>query len=1181
MDLSGRLSSGGNLMSTNSIIRALGAMVFLALLGAILTPSLASGQDAPSATSPSQPAVPAQSAGSPSLDELKLKLTEIEASQALDQAGKDSAIKLINLAIGLRESFDEFNRQSEAISRQIKTTPQRIKTVHSELAKPLQPPEAVKPMAAGKSALELEQRLQKEQAQLAAAKDLLSRWNDQLSKQKDLLEHLPKNIADAKARLATVDNEPPSQSSNGDPALLIESRRLLLRAEQLKLKAELKVYEQQLNSHEILVAAWRAEQDLAAREIAEREALVKAWQAEVALRAQEDAAKVMQEAEEAKDKTPELASAVKAEYDTNIALGAELEELTRQVTAVTDNLTGATNHLQEIEENFALATERVQTLVLTEAIGMALRRQRQMLPSPDNYRQNSAGRKLKMSEIRELQYKLEIQRRELANIGPETDKIIDSLVYLTPERAEALRSDVRNLLTDRRQLLEKLQTSYNRYFKNLQNLEFAEQQLVAKAEEYADFLDTHLVWIRSSSTINIKDFRNSVEVIKVLVHPARWRLTVSDGMDSFRASPGLWVLGGLISAMLLFGRRWVRRELSRTAEKVKRPRQDNLSLTFWALALTVCLAVGFPFLMFFVAWLLLQLPGPSDFTHAVASGMLPAAGIWAVLGFFYHICRRDGPAHSHFKWPQSARQSLQRNLNWLLPLAVLMTFFISAMATVKEIEFGDSLAKLALIVEMIAYSVFIGWTLRFSGGIVSTLVKNHPRGWLVRLRHIWWPVAVGMPLFLAVLVAIGYFLSALQLRNLISATVLLVMVLTVLNSLALRWFTLARRRFARREARRKKDEEREANRLKQADAQASITDQTGPTIPPSESEIGLIEISAHTQSMLRTVMFLLVASGLWAIWEPVFPAFGILQDIHLWSYSDVVAGVTSTIPISLANLVMAIVVIVITIIASKNMPGLLEITILNRLPMDAGARHAFTTLCRYAITAIGILLAFNTIGFRWSRVQWLIAALGVGLGFGLQEVVANFICGLIVLFERPFTVGDTVTVGAISGTVSRIRIRATTIVDWDRKELIVPNKEFITGQLVNWTLSDPLLRFVTKVGIAYGSDIELAEKILLRVLKENSMIAEDPKPSAYFLGFGDNSLNFELRSFVTTIDHFLLAKHELHKAIDREFRKAGIVISFPQRDVHFDTDHPLKIEVVSDKPKPAPAGPEPESDKSA
>ena len=260
----------------------------------------------------------------------------------------------------------------------------------------------------------------------------------------------------------------------------------------------------------------------------------------------------------------------------------------------------------------------------------------------------------------------------------------------------------------------------------------------------------------------------------------------------------------------------------------------------------------------------------------------------------------------------------------------------------------------------------------------------------------------------------------------------------------------------------------------------------------------------------------------------------------------------------------AVVVVVIMIIASRNLPGLLEITILNRLPMDAGARHAFTTLCRYAITAIGIILAFNTIGLRWSSVQWLIAALGVGLGFGLQEIVANFICGLIVLFERPFSVGDTVTIGEVSGTVLRIRIRATTILDWDRKELIVPNKSFITGNLINWTLSDPLLRFVTKVGIAYGSDIELAEKILLRVLKENPMIVKDPQPSAYFLGFGDNSLNFELRSFIDTIDHMLLAKHELHKAIDREFRKAGIVIAFPQRDVHFDTDSPLKIQVLPD-----------------
>ncbi len=368
-----------------------------------------------------------------------------------------------------------------------------------------------------------------------------------------------------------------------------------------------------------------------------------------------------------------------------------------------------------------------------------------------------------------------------------------------------------------------------------------------------------------------------------------------------------------------------------------------------------------------------------------------------------------------------------------------------------------------------------------------------------------------------------------------------------------------------REAQRKRDAQREAARHKSGDAQTKRTDEPGELHHPT-SEIGLAEIDEQTHSLLRTVMFVLVAFGLWAIWEPVFPAFGILNNMQLWSYSGVVDGVTTSVPISLANLIMAVVVVVITIIASRNLPGLLEITILNRLPMDPGARYAFTSVCRYAITAIGIIVAFNTVGFRWSSIQWLVAALGVGLGFGLQEIVANFICGLIVLFERPFRVGDTVTIGETNGTVTRIRIRATTILDWDRKELIVPNKEFITGRLINWSLSDPISRFIVRVGIAYGSDIELAEKLLLKVLDETPMVLREPKPTAYFLGFGDNSLNFELRLFINNIDNRLPVQHELHKAIDREFRKAGIVIAFPQRDVHLDADQPLKVQVVPDEP---------------
>ena len=305
--------------------------------------------------------------------------------------------------------------------------------------------------------------------------------------------------------------------------------------------------------------------------------------------------------------------------------------------------------------------------------------------------------------------------------------------------------------------------------------------------------------------------------------------------------------------------------------------------------------------------------------------------------------------------------------------------------------------------------------------------------------------------------------------------------------------------------------------------------------------------------------------GLWLVWSNVLPALSFLENVTLWTYSADVKGVSTAMPVTLADLMIAIIVTIVTIVAAKNLPGLLEIILLNRFSMDYGARHAFTTIFSYAITAFGVVIAFTTIGIRWANLQWLIAALSVGLGFGLQEVVANFVCGLIVLFERPFRIGDTVTIADISGTVTRIQIRATTILDWDRKELIVPNKEFITGRLVNWSLSDNVIRIKIPIGIAYGSDTELAEKLLLKAARANPLALANPAPQAIFMGFGDNSLNFELRVFINGINDWIPLLHKLNQTVDREFRQAGVTISFPQRDVHLDQVGPLEVRVVQDR----------------
>ena len=154
------------------------------------------------------------------------------------------------------------------------------------------------------------------------------------------------------------------------------------------------------------------------------------------------------------------------------------------------------------------------------------------------------------------------------------------------------------------------------------------------------------------------------------------------------------------------------------------------------------------------------------------------------------------------------------------------------------------------------------------------------------------------------------------------------------------------------------------------------------------------------------------------------------------------------------------------------------------------------------------------------------------------------------MFERPIRVGDTVSVGNINGTVTRIRIRATWITGFDRKELIVPNKTFVTGQLVNWTLSDPVLRLEIPVGIAYGSDTDRAVEVLYEVARTSPRVLHNPPPRVFFLQFGDSSLSFELRVFTRGVDSRFLARHELHMSIDKAFREAGIEIAFPQRDLH-------------------------------
>jgi potassium efflux system protein len=243
-------------------------------------------------------------------------------------------------------------------------------------------------------------------------------------------------------------------------------------------------------------------------------------------------------------------------------------------------------------------------------------------------------------------------------------------------------------------------------------------------------------------------------------------------------------------------------------------------------------------------------------------------------------------------------------------------------------------------------------------------------------------------------------------------------------------------------------------------------------------------------------------------------------------------------------------------VSVRDVPALLELVVLQHLPLDSGARYAFTSMSRYVLAAIGLTASFNAIGGEWAKIQWLVAAMSVGLGFGLQEIFANFVSGIILLFERPIRVGDVVTLGDTTGVVNRIRMRATTIVDHDRKEYIVPNKDLVAERLLNWTLSDQTNRIVVMLGVAYGSDTRRACDLLLDAARAQPHVLKDPPPVAFFDNFGESSLNLKLLCYLPSLENRLTTIHNLNSAIDRLFKEAGLEIPFPQRDLHvrFDRD---------------------------
>jgi len=265
---------------------------------------------------------------------------------------------------------------------------------------------------------------------------------------------------------------------------------------------------------------------------------------------------------------------------------------------------------------------------------------------------------------------------------------------------------------------------------------------------------------------------------------------------------------------------------------------------------------------------------------------------------------------------------------------------------------------------------------------------------------------------------------------------------------------------------------------------------------------------------------------------------------------------------------MAVIVFYGSFILSSILGTVLDEAVFKRHEVERGVRASYRILIKYIFVFMGFLLALSVLGFELRNITIFGGALGIGIGFGLQNVVNNFVSGLILLFEQPVRVGDIVTVDGEWGEIKKIGLRASVVKRIDYTDLVVPNFIFTSSTIINWTLSDNFVRLTIPVGVAYGSDVPLVMKTLSEVADSITMVVKKPEPQVMFMNFGESSLDFELRVWITNVYERFRVLSELHQGIDRRFRDAGIVIAFPQRDLH--------LVDVPDSPASNPTAPEAE-----
>ncbi|TWT31377.1 mechanosensitive ion channel domain-containing protein [Blastopirellula retiformator] len=715
-------------------------------------------------------------------------------------------------------------------------------------------------------------------------------------------------------------------------------------------------------------------------------------------------------------------------------------------------------------------------------------------------------------------------------------------------------------------------------YKETIKLEDEEQQLAAVTREFKTFIDERILWIRSPSSLDWEEFGEVWKTASWFLSPTNWSSLATLTFDQFKRAPYAFLLAIVFFGGLIFFKRRMRHRLNDIGSELAWKRLSPMRMTTEALVLTTLTAMIWPLIFMWIGYSLSLLRTESAFAAALSAGFYTTTFVLFPLEMLRQLARPNGVMAAHFRVPDEVTKEIRwtsGTLKYLLPVAA----GINAAAEEHSGSAVDDPLARAVFVVSIAIVSFVFWrVLGPERAPRKWIMENYSSGVFRYLAPAMFLLFIATPLALALAALWGYYYGAVRIAETLNSTLYLVIAIGVGQGFFFRWIMLKRTLLLRERLKAQLQKSEKETQLSEIAGTAQETQELDPSI-----------VGEQTRHLVKVMFGGILLVGLTFIWHDVLPAMRSLGRTTIYpigefgqSADDVVVAPTAaptpssdsgkgqsvlpssmslptvapsssrgeTYRLTIGSLALACLAAFITYVFARNLPGVLELFILPRLELDAGGRFAVATIFQYVVVAIGVIVTCGGIGLKWDQIQWLVAAMSVGLGFGLQEIFANFIAGLILLIERPIRIGDIVTIEGVTGTIARIQIRSTTILNWDRQEFIVPNKEFITGRVLNWTLTSTLNRIEIPVGIAYGSDTRKAEATLRKIVSNHPHVLDDPEPLITFDGFGDSTLSFVVRVYLANFDHRLETIHTLHQQIDDAFREENIEIAFPQTGLH-------------------------------